>query len=184
MVGGCYRRECNPLDICLPSARVKPRADAGASQHFLCELEPPSEAPCEMPVLQVPASWIAEGCLAIPESNPTRRMLCGMMRAVDSSVKNMTGAYKRLGLWEQTVVFFSTDNVRKSLTLSHCCSIICDAAARALLLAVVLLLLPCHRCCCVKPVCTTARVRVRFRAETRTQAETTARYAAKKVGTL
>lgn len=137
-----------------------------------------------MPVLQVPASWIAEGCLAIPESNPTRRMLCGMMRAVDSSVKNMTGAYKRLGLWEQTVVFFSTDNVRKSLTLSHCCSIICDAAAMALLLAVVLLLLPCHRCCCVKPVCTTARVRVRFRAETRTQVETTARYAAKKVGTL
>ena len=63
---------------------------------------------------QVPESWIASGCLAIPATNPTRRMLCGMMRAVDSSVKNMTGAYKRLGIWEQTVVFFSTDNVRPS----------------------------------------------------------------------
>ena len=62
----------------------------------------------------MPESWIASGCLAIPATNPTRRMLCGMMRAVDSSVKNMTGAYKRLGIWEQTVVFFSTDNVRSS----------------------------------------------------------------------
>ena len=60
--------------------------------------------------MEVPMSWIAEGCLKIPPANPTRRMLCGMMRAVDSSVHNMTGAYKRLGLWEQTVVIFSTDN--------------------------------------------------------------------------
>ena len=72
-------------------------------------------------VEQVPPSWIAEGCLAIPETNPTRRMLCGMMRAVDSSVKNMTGAYKRLGLWEQTIVFFSTDNVREfAHSVKHC----------------------------------------------------------------
>ena len=37
-------------------------------------------------------------------------MLCGMMRAVDSSVANMTAAYKRLGLWQETVVIFSTES--------------------------------------------------------------------------
>ena len=53
--------------------------------------------------MQVPPRWIAGHCAQqIPEENPTRRMLCGMMAAVDSSVANMTAAYKRLGLWPET----------------------------------------------------------------------------------
>lgn len=62
--------------------------------------------------MQVPASYIdGSPCQSsIPADQPTRRMLCGMMRAVDSSVRNMSTAYKRLGLWSKTIVIFSTDN--------------------------------------------------------------------------
>lgn len=64
--------------------------------------------------MQVPASYIDRGVCKtkIPATDPTRRMLCGMMSAVDDSVANMTAAYKRLGLWSETIVIFSTDNVR------------------------------------------------------------------------
>lgn len=33
-----------------------------------------------------------------------------MMRAVDDSLRNVTNAYKHLGVWEDTVVIMSTDN--------------------------------------------------------------------------
>lgn len=60
--------------------------------------------------MQVPSHYIRDGCLDIPASNPTRRMLCGMMTAVDDSVRNVTEVYKELGIWNETVVIFSTDN--------------------------------------------------------------------------
>lgn len=61
--------------------------------------------------LQVPAHYIDGGCAAaIPRSRPARRVVCGMMRAVDESLANVTNAYKKLGVWSQTVVIFSTDN--------------------------------------------------------------------------
>eukprot|EP01052_Picozoa_sp_SAG31_P016200 SAG31_NODE_1065_length_10096_cov_7.151530_5_plen_80_part_00 len=71
--------------------------------------------------MQVPISWLeGSDCITkIPAENPTRRMLCGMMRAVDSSVANATAAYKRLGLWTETVVIFSTDNVRQLSKYHH-----------------------------------------------------------------
>eukprot|EP00041_Stephanoeca_diplocostata_P015840 m.304541 g.304541 ORF g.304541 m.304541 type:complete len:230 (+) comp20173_c0_seq11:679-1368(+) len=50
------------------------------------------------------------GCASIPSVNPVRRMLCGMMSAVDDSLRNVTDAYKAMGLWETTVIIFSTDN--------------------------------------------------------------------------
>lgn len=60
--------------------------------------------------LEVPSHYIRDGCLQIPATNPSRRMLCGMMVAVDDSLRNLTNAYKSLDLWEKTVVIFSTDN--------------------------------------------------------------------------
>ena len=55
--------------------------------------------------LQVPERWTAGGCEdGIPADRPSRRIVCGMMQAVDSSLANVTAAYQRLGVWDQTVV--------------------------------------------------------------------------------
>ncbi len=35
---------------------------------------------------------------------------CGMMRAVDSSLRNITDTYRKLGILNDTLVIFSTDN--------------------------------------------------------------------------
>ena len=63
--------------------------------------------------LQVPQRYIDGECAAgIPVANPSRRIICGMMRAVDDSLANMTSLYRSLGaeVWERTVIIFSTDN--------------------------------------------------------------------------
>jgi len=60
--------------------------------------------------LEVPSHYIRGGCLKISITNPSRRILCGMMAAVDDSLRNITEAYKNLGLWDRTVIIFSTDN--------------------------------------------------------------------------
>jgi len=39
-----------------------------------------------------------------------RRHRCGMMTAVDDSLRNVTDVYKELGIWNETIVIFSTDN--------------------------------------------------------------------------
>ena len=44
-----------------------------------------------------------------------------MMRAVDASLKNVTDAYKRLGVWGRTVVIMSTDNGGNTDTGSGLC---------------------------------------------------------------
>lgn len=45
--------------------------------------------------MQVPAHYIEGACADnIPADQPVRRMLCGMMRAVDESVKNISDTYK------------------------------------------------------------------------------------------
>lgn len=59
---------------------------------------------------EVPLHYINHECDHIPASNPTRRIVCGMMRAVDSSLANITAVYKELGIWDDTLVIFSTDN--------------------------------------------------------------------------
>lgn len=61
--------------------------------------------------LEVPMHYIDGGCAAaIPRDRPARRIVCGMMRAVDASLANVTAAYKRLGVWDRTVIIMSTDN--------------------------------------------------------------------------
>jgi len=39
-----------------------------------------------------------------------RKAVCGMVSALDEGIGNVTAALKRAGLWEQTVIIFSTDN--------------------------------------------------------------------------
>eukprot|EP01043_Picozoa_sp_COSAG02_P005978 COSAG02_NODE_166_length_31947_cov_34.168617_11_plen_392_part_00 len=61
--------------------------------------------------LQVPQRYIDGECAdRIPIVYPGRRIICGMMAAVDSSLANMTNLHKSLGIWERTVIIFSTDN--------------------------------------------------------------------------
>ena len=63
--------------------------------------------------LQVPQRYIDGQCAArIPLDKPSRRIICGMMRAVDDSLANLTNLYQSLGdeVWESTVIIFSTDN--------------------------------------------------------------------------
>ena len=50
--------------------------------------------------MEVPERYLNDECRRlIPDSHPTRRIYCGMVRAVDESVKNITETYKRLGIW-------------------------------------------------------------------------------------
>ncbi len=62
--------------------------------------------------MQVPRPYLERNrCPEIAADEfPVRRMLCGMMTAVDDSISNLTRAYQELGIWEKTVVIFSTDN--------------------------------------------------------------------------
>ena len=39
-----------------------------------------------------------------------RRIFAGMVLALDMAVANITKSYKQAGLWQDTVVVFSTDN--------------------------------------------------------------------------
>ena len=41
-----------------------------------------------------------------------RRIFAGEVLAMDMAVANITAAYKKAGLWKDTVLVFSTDNVR------------------------------------------------------------------------
>eukprot|EP00039_Didymoeca_costata_P016972 m.310480 g.310480 ORF g.310480 m.310480 type:complete len:674 (+) comp16477_c1_seq1:208-2229(+) len=61
--------------------------------------------------MEVPLYYVTGHCADnIPSNHPARRIICGMMRAVDSSLTNLTLAYKDLGIWEDTIIIMSTDN--------------------------------------------------------------------------
>eukprot|EP00912_Choanoflagellata_sp_UC4_P000706 UC4_evm3s436 len=61
--------------------------------------------------MQVPLSYVNGHCSdSISASRPARRIVCGMMRAVDKSLSNLTNTYKELGVWSKTIIIFSTDN--------------------------------------------------------------------------
>jgi hypothetical protein len=51
--------------------------------------------------LQVPLHYVTGFCADnIPIDRPARRIVCGMMRAVDASLANVTEVYKSLGVWK------------------------------------------------------------------------------------
>ena len=61
--------------------------------------------------MQVPQRFINAECRAlVPASHPTRLIYCGMVRAVDESVKNITDTYKQLGIFDETIGVLTTDN--------------------------------------------------------------------------
>ena len=61
--------------------------------------------------LEVPAHYITGECEAlIPASYPVRRIYCGMVRAVDESVRNITATYETLGILNETLIVLTTDN--------------------------------------------------------------------------
>lgn len=57
--------------------------------------------------LEAPQSYI-DMCSHIPE--PNRRIFCGMMKAMDEGIGNITYALKTSGMWENTLIAFTTDN--------------------------------------------------------------------------
>ena len=61
--------------------------------------------------LEVPISYINDECRAlIPADYPSRLIYCGMVRAMDESVANITATYKRLGIYDETLFILSADN--------------------------------------------------------------------------
>ena len=54
--------------------------------------------------LEVPLSYVKGQCEElIPADRPSRRIYCGMVRAVDESVANITKTYKELGIFNTTL---------------------------------------------------------------------------------
>ena len=61
--------------------------------------------------MEVPPRYINDECQRIvPETYPVRRMYCGMVRAVDESVRNITQTYEELGILDSTLIVLTTDN--------------------------------------------------------------------------
>ena len=57
--------------------------------------------------LEAPQHYI-DMCSHIAE--PNRRIFCGMAKAMDEGIGNITEALKMTGMWEDTVIAFTTDN--------------------------------------------------------------------------
>eukprot|EP01044_Picomonas_judraskeda_P000316 COSAG03_NODE_14_length_22296_cov_10.813128_6_plen_320_part_00 len=61
--------------------------------------------------LEVPYSYIEGPCeQLVPADHPSRRIYCGMVRAADESLRNISETYQKLGIWEQTITILSADN--------------------------------------------------------------------------
>lgn len=61
--------------------------------------------------LEVPLSYVKGPCeKLIPADRPVRRVYCGMVRAVDESVANITQTYKALGILNSTLFILTGDN--------------------------------------------------------------------------
>lgn len=59
--------------------------------------------------LQVPRHYITHtDCAFIPETN--RAIYCGMLKAVDEGIGNVTSLLKERGLYDNTLIVFTTDN--------------------------------------------------------------------------
>jgi arylsulfatase A-like enzyme len=61
--------------------------------------------------LQVPEAYINDACRAlVPADHPSRLIYCGMVRAMDESVANITATYEALGILNDTLFVLSADN--------------------------------------------------------------------------
>ncbi|VBB18337.1 hypothetical protein YASMINEVIRUS_800 [Yasminevirus sp. GU-2018] len=58
--------------------------------------------------LEVPDKYLDTDCKSIINTN--RKNYCGMLMTVDESIKNITDALKQNGMWNNTIIFFTTDN--------------------------------------------------------------------------
>lgn len=49
----------------------------------------------------------------VPADYPSRLIYCGMVRAVDESVLNVSKVYKELGIWEDTLFIMSAGTTQE-----------------------------------------------------------------------
>ena len=67
-------------------------------------------------------SYIDGPCARIiPDDQPSRRVYCGMVRAVDESLRNITEEYARQGIWEDTILIVSTGENKAWLEVTSWC---------------------------------------------------------------
>ena len=61
--------------------------------------------------MEVPLRYIQGECEnLVGATYPTRAIYCGMVRAMDESVKNITQTYRELGILDDTLIVLSSDN--------------------------------------------------------------------------
>jgi arylsulfatase B/arylsulfatase I/J len=61
--------------------------------------------------MEVPERYIGDECMTlVGDTHPTRLIYCGMVRAVDESVRNITETYDMLGILNDTLIVLTTDN--------------------------------------------------------------------------
>eukprot|EP00946_MAST-07B_sp_MAST-7B-sp1_P004211 g4211.t1 len=61
--------------------------------------------------LEVPLHYVQGECeKLVPEDRPVRRIYCGMVRAMDESIGNITQTYERLGILSDTLFILTGDN--------------------------------------------------------------------------
>ena len=60
---------------------------------------------------QAPQVYLDGHCTtAFPVDQPIRRIACAQMASVDANVAKVVAAYRAAGIWDQTLVIFTTDN--------------------------------------------------------------------------
>ena len=58
--------------------------------------------------LEVPQKYINQQCQSIPYEN--HRIFCGMLRAADEGIANITMLLQEKNLLDDTIIIFITDN--------------------------------------------------------------------------
>ena len=67
--------------------------------------------------LEAPVSYIEGPCSQlVPEDHPARRIYCGMVRAADESLRNISDTYKGLSIWDETLVILSAGELPATLS--------------------------------------------------------------------
>lgn len=73
--------------------------------------------------MEVPFHYIGDECRKlVGDTHPTRLIYCGMVRAMDQSVENVTKTYEKLGIIDETLIVLTAVSVfRRYRLIAVCC---------------------------------------------------------------